>query len=57
MMTEAILNAYAQRFHDMTLCKSREDPWDLEWYTEGPFWRRTDMRYSRHCQRCNHAAP
>ena len=47
MMTEAILNAYAQRFHDMTLCKSREDPWDLEWYTEGPFWRRTDMRYSR----------
>ena len=47
MMTEAILNAYAQRLHDMTLCKSREDPWDLEWYTEGPFWRRTDMRYSR----------
>ena len=32
MMTEAILNAYAQRLHDMTLCKSREDPWDLEWY-------------------------
>ena len=26
MMTEAILNAYAQRLHDMTLCKSREDP-------------------------------
>lgn len=46
-MSEAILNAYAQRLHDMTLCKSREDPWDLEWYTEGPFWRRTDMRYSR----------
>lgn len=47
MMTEAILNAYAQRLRDMTLCKSREDPWDLEWYTEGPFWRRMDMRYSR----------
>lgn len=46
-MNEAVLNAYAKRLHDMTLCKSREDPWDLEWYTEGPFWRRTDMRYSR----------
>lgn len=44
---EATLNAYAQQLRDMTLCKTRYDAWDLQWYTEGPFWRRTSMQYSR----------
>ncbi len=37
----------AQQLVDLTLCKTRYDAWDLQWYTEGPFWRRTSMRYSR----------
>ena len=37
----------AQQLVDLTLCKTRYDAWDLQWYTEGPFWRRTNMRYSR----------
>lgn len=46
-MSEAVLNALAQRLVEMTLSKTRYDLWDLQWYTEGPFWRRTSMRYSR----------
>lgn len=46
-MSEAALNALASRLVDMTLSKTRYDLWDLQWYTEGPFWRRTSMRYSR----------
>ena len=46
-MAEAALNAMAQQLGDLTLCKTRYDAWDLQWYTEGPFWRRTSMRYSR----------
>ena len=46
-MAEAALNAMAQQLVDLTLCKTRYDAWDLQWYTEGPFWRRTSMRYSR----------
>lgn len=46
-MAEAALNAMAQQLVDLTLCKTRYDAWDLQWYTEGPFWRRTNMRYSR----------
>jgi len=46
-MSEAALNALAGRLVDMTLSKTRYDLWDLQWYTEGPFWRRTNMRYSR----------
>lgn len=46
-MAESALNAMAQQLVDLTLCKTRYDIWDLQWYTEGPFWRRTNMRYSR----------
>jgi len=46
-MSESALNAMAQQFLDLTLCKTRYDPWDLQWYTESPFWRRTSMKYSR----------
>jgi len=46
-MSETALNAMAQQFLDLTLCKSRCDESDIQWYTEGPFWRRTSMRYSR----------
>lgn len=46
-MSEAALNAMAQQYLDMTLCKSRYDDIDIQWYTEGPFWRRTSMRFSR----------
>lgn len=46
-MAESALNAMAQQLVDLTLCKTRYDAWDLQWYTEGPFWRRTNMRYSR----------
>lgn len=46
-MAEAVLNAMAQQLVDLTLCKTRYDAWDLQWYTESPFWRRTNMRYSR----------
>lgn len=46
-MSEAALNAMAQQFLDLTLCKSRYDDLDIQWYTEGPFWRRTSMRFSR----------
>ena len=46
-MSEAALNAMAQQYLDLTLCKSRYDDIDIQWYTEGPFWRRTSMRFSR----------
>ncbi len=46
-MLETALNAMAQQFLELTLCKSRIDEDDIQWYTEGPFWRRTSMRYSR----------
>ena len=46
-MSETALNAMAKQYEEMTLCKSRYDDIDIQWYTEGPFWRRTDMRYSR----------
>ena len=46
-MAEAVLNAMADQMVDLTLCKTRYDAWDLQWYTEGPFWRRTSMRFSR----------
>ncbi len=46
-MTEAALNAFADQLKDLTLCKTRYDLGDLQWYTEGPFWRRTSMRFSR----------
>ncbi len=46
-MSEAALNAMAQQYLDLTLCKSRYDDLDIQWYTEGPFWRRTSMRFSR----------
>ncbi|MGI5839223.1 MAG: hypothetical protein ACOX8W_06115 [bacterium] len=46
-MSETALNALAQQYLDLTLCKSRCDEADIQWYTEGPFWRRTSMRYSR----------
>lgn len=46
-MFEAALNAMAQQYLDLTLCKSRYDDIDIQWYTEGPFWRRTSMRFSR----------
>lgn len=34
-MAEAALNAMAQQLVDLTLCKTRYDAWDLQWYTEG----------------------
>ena len=46
-MSESALNAMAQQYLDLTLCKSRYDEIDIQWYTEGPFWRRTSMRFSR----------
>ena len=46
-MSEAALNAMAQQYLYLTLCKSRYDDIDIQWYTEGPFWRRTSMRFSR----------
>lgn len=46
-MLEAALNAMAQQYLDLTLCKSRYDDIDIQWYTEGPYWRRTSMRFSR----------
>lgn len=46
-MSEAALNAMAQQYLDLALCKSRYDDIDIQWYTEGPFWRRTSMRFSR----------
>ncbi len=46
-MSETALNAMAQQYLDLTLCKSRCDESDIQWYTEGPFWRRTSMRFSR----------
>ena len=46
-MLETALNALAQQLLDLTLCKSRYDLTDIQWYTEGPFWRRTSMRFSR----------
>ena len=32
-MAEAALNAMAQQLVDLTLCKTRYDAWDLQWYT------------------------
>ncbi len=46
-MSETTLNYLAKEYLELTLCKSRVDDIDIQWYTEGPFWRRTDMRYSR----------
>jgi hypothetical protein len=46
-MLETALNAMAQQYLDLTLCKSRSDESDIQWFTEGPFWRRTSMRFSR----------
>ena len=46
-MLETALNSMAQQYLDLTLCKSRYDQTDIQWYTEGPFWRRTNMRFSR----------
>ncbi len=46
-MLETALNALAQQYLDLTLCKSRCDESDIQWYTEGPFWRKTSMRFSR----------
>ena len=46
-MSETALNAMAQQYLELTLNKSRYDGMDVQWYTEGPFWRRTDMRFSR----------
>ena len=46
-MAESVLNAFAQQYIDMVLCKSRYDDDDIQWFTEGPFWRRTNMKFSR----------
>lgn len=46
-MSESALNDYAQIYVDLILNKTRYDTWDLNWYTEGPFWRRTSMKFSR----------
>lgn len=46
-MGEAAVNAFAQQLVDLTLNKTRYDNWDLQWYTESPFWRRTNMKFSR----------
>lgn len=46
-MGESAINAMAQQYLDLTLCKSRYDDIDIQWYVEGPFWRRTNMRFSR----------
>ena len=47
MVTEAALNDFGEQLKDLTLCNTRYDLGDLQWYTEGPFWRRTSMRFSR----------
>ncbi len=46
-MTEATLNTFAEAYVNLALCKTRYDLWDIYWYAEGPFWRRTSMRFSR----------
>ena len=46
-MSESVLNNYAQIYVDLLLNKSRYDQWDMNWFTEGPFWRRTSMKFSR----------
>lgn len=46
-MSESVLNAFAQQYVDLVLCKSRYDSGDIQWFTEGPFWRRTSMKFSR----------
>ena len=46
-MSESVLNNYAQLYVNLVLNKSRYDLWDVNWYTEGPFWRRTTMQFSR----------
>ena len=46
-MSESVLNMFAQQYIDMILCKSRYDVGDIQWFTEGPFWRRTSMKFSR----------
>ena len=47
MYYESALNAMAQQYLDLTLNKSRYDEIDIQWFTEGPFWRRTSMNFSR----------
>lgn len=46
-MGETALNAFGQQLVDLTLNKTRYDNWDLQWFVEGPFWRRTKMDFSR----------
>ena len=46
-MSEAVLNGLAAQFVQLTLCKSLYDTGDVQWYVEGPFWRRTNMCFSR----------
>lgn len=46
-MGETALNAFGQQLVDLTLNKTRYDNWDLQWFVEGPFWRRTKMNFSR----------
>ncbi|WP_130864365.1 hypothetical protein [Bacilliculturomica massiliensis] len=46
-MSETILNSLAQRYVDLTLCKTKYDPWDVYWYADKPFWRRESMNFSR----------
>ena len=46
-MGETALNAFGQQLVDLTINKTRYDNWDLQWFVEGPFWRRTSMNFSR----------
>ena len=41
------LNMKAKQYIDMILCKSRYEVGDIQWFTEGPFWRRSSMKFSR----------
>lgn len=46
-MSESVLNNYGKIYVDLILNKTRFDKWDLNWFTEAPFWRRTNMNFSR----------
>ena len=46
-MGTSALNAFGRQLVDLTLNKTRYDNWDLQWFVEGPFWRRTKMDFSR----------
>lgn len=46
-MSEAVLNSIGNQLLELTVCKSLYDTVDIQWYVEGPFWRRTNMRFSR----------